>query len=199
MKKRLLMLNEACFEQFPVLFTERLELRAFEEQDIQSVFDLRTDKLAMKYMDTPLFENLSDAAAFVSKQEASYDYQQGLVWALCERKSRKWIGYCGFWRIVHEHGKAEVGYVLQNEYTGQGIMSEALRVILEYGFEQLGVHRIEANTNPHNIASVSLLKKFGFRQEAHLREDYFHGGQFLDSFVFGLLRSEWNSVKNVSV
>jgi len=70
-------------------------------------------------------------------------------------------------------------------------MSEAVSTILDYGFEQMNLHRVEALIGKDNMASLSLVKKFGFTQEGILREHYFTNNTMEDSVIFGLLRHEY--------
>jgi ribosomal-protein-alanine N-acetyltransferase len=86
---------------------------------------------------------------------------------------------------------AETGYELHREYWRQGIMTEAMSVILTYGFTELGLHRIEADIDPRNTRSMSLLLKLGFTYEGNLRQRYFFRGQFEDEHYYGLLKDEW--------
>ena len=70
-------------------------------------------------------------------------------------------------------------------------MAEAIAAILTYGFTELGLHRIEAVTDPRNTPSKSLLLKLGFTYEGNLRQHFFFRDQFLDAHYFGLLQNEW--------
>ena len=86
-----------------------------------------------------------------------------------------------------EHYRAEIGYLLHPDYQQKGIMDEALKAVIKYGFETMQLHSIEANVNPANAASMKLLEKNGFVKEAYFKENYFYNGQFLDSVIYSLL------------
>ena len=97
------------------------------------------------------------------------------------------IGTIGFWRITKEHYRAEIGYALHPDFHRKGITQEAMIEVLNYGFEMIRLHSVEANVNPNNEASKKLLEKNKFVQEAYFKENYFSNGQFLDSAIYSLL------------
>jgi ribosomal-protein-alanine N-acetyltransferase len=121
-----------------------------------------------------------------------YGNGNGIRWAIQVRGSDRLIGTCGFHLHDRHNHHIEVGYDLAKAYWRQGIMSEALRPILRYGFERLSVHRIEANVTAGNLASVNTLLKAGFRQEGVWRDRAFLRGKYYDLLQFGLLRGEYD-------
>ena len=74
------------------------------------------------------------------------------------------------------------------QYNGRGITTEAVKVALEYGFNQLQLHSIEAIIDPENSASEKVLQKNGFVKEAHILENEFYEGKFLDTVIYSLLK-----------
>lgn len=172
---------------FPILSTERLMLRKLESDDAGEMFAIRSDERVMRFLDRPRAEKLEDAAKLV---EAMIDLQakgDGVTWAITMRGEPKMIGTIGFWRMQKEHFRAEIGYQLHPDYQGKGIMHEALRAVLEYGFGELNLHSVEANVNPNNAGSIRLLEKNGFVREAYFKENYYYNGKFLDSAIYSLL------------
>ena len=113
-----------------------------------------------------------------------------ILWGICLKDTAPVIGTIGYWQIQKEHYRAETGYMLHPDYQGKGIMDEALKAVIKYGFETMQLHSIEANVNPANAASMKLLEKNGFVKEAYFRENYFYNGQFLDSVIYSLL-NKW--------
>jgi ribosomal-protein-alanine N-acetyltransferase len=91
------------------------------------------------------------------------------------------------------HRRAELFYSLRSDADKrQGYMSEAVKTVLNYGFNELGIHRVAALTAPSNEASIALLKYFGFSKRRYsLREDYVVNGINEDSVCFSLLKWEW--------
>lgn len=101
------------------------------------------------------------------------------------------IGTLGFSDFDH-FSRAELGYELSLEYQNKGIMSEALRAIIPFGFNELDMHRIQASVFLENQASIKLLEKFGFRREGLLRQYTYikHRDAWEDCLVMALLKTE---------
>jgi ribosomal-protein-alanine N-acetyltransferase len=97
------------------------------------------------------------------------------------------IGTVGLWRIEKENHRAEIGYMLEPRLHGQGLMYEAVVKVVDYGFREMGLHSIEGQIDPRNGASGALLKKAGFVQEAHFKENFFLRDHFADTAVFSIL------------
>lgn len=110
-------------------------------------------------------------------------------------ENNKNIGWCGFHTWYTDHARAEIGYVLSNEASKRkGIMSLALKAVIDYGFNTMKLHRIEAFVGPTNEPSLKLMHKFNFVKEGHLREHYFKNNKMEDSVVFSLLKSEYQPI-----
>ena len=112
---------------------------------------------------------------------------EAITWGIFRKEGSSLLGTIGFWRIQKEHYRAEIGYLLHPTLQGQGLMQEAVKAVLQYGFETMQLHSVEANVNPANAASIKLLERSGFLREAHFKENYFYNGRFLDSLIYSLL------------
>jgi len=82
--------------------------------------------------------------------------------------------------------------LLEDEFMNKGFMTEAFKPILHYGFTSLNLNRIEACVNPHNEASLSIMKKFDFKQEGHLREHFIKNDEIQDSLIFSRLKRDYD-------
>jgi ribosomal-protein-alanine N-acetyltransferase len=178
------------FEPFPALATERLELRQIVPADAAALYSLRSCPHVMAHVDRPHATSEEDAARLIEQMEQSRQRNCGIAWAITLRPDPTLIGTIGYWRIEKEHYRAEVGYMLAFKFQRRGIMREALGAVIEFGFGPLGLHSIEANVNPANLASIRLLERCGFVREAYFRENYYWNGQFLDSAIYSLIRSD---------
>ena len=89
--------------------------------------------------------------------------------------------------LQKENFRAEIGYALLPDYYKKGIADEALKAVIDYGFNTMNLHSIEANLNPDNIASAELLEKNNFEKEAYFKENYYFEGKFIDSLIYSLL------------
>jgi ribosomal-protein-alanine N-acetyltransferase len=117
-----------------------------------------------------------------------YAAGKGISWGICFKDANKVIGTIGYVHIDAENFRAEIGYMLHPAYHRQSIMQEALQPVIDFGFNTIMLHSIEANIAPENIASKNILLKNGFVQEAYFKENFYYEGQFLDTVIFSLLK-----------
>jgi RimJ/RimL family protein N-acetyltransferase len=89
--------------------------------------------------------------------------------------------------------EAELGYTIRRDHWHQGFATEAARAVLGFSFTELGLHRIIANTSPHNIASQKVLEKLGFTREGYLRKNVLQRSQWRDSCLYAFLEDDWKS------
>ena len=165
------------FNPFPVLTTERLILRKVKKSDVEEIFLMRSDKSVMKYIDRPLAVSRDDAFEHIKRVEDLLNDNNGITWAMVEKKADTLIGSIGIWRVMKEHYRGEIGYMLNPAFHRKGLMHEALKTVLDYGFEHMNLHSVEGIVNPGNEASIKLLEKNNFVREAYFKENYYHNGQ----------------------
>lgn len=177
------------FSPFPVLSTERLELRRITNDDVDELFLLRSDPRVMEYIDRPLAQTPADAVKLIRVIDDLLHAGDGITWGIALKGEPQLVGTMGFWRIVKEHYRAEIGYLLHPGMQRRGIMQEAMVKVLDYGFSVIHLHSVEANVNPDNQASARLLEKNGFVREAYFKENYYYNGVFKDSVIYSLLTS----------
>lgn len=177
------------FDIFPILMTERLVLRQITLDDAKDMFEMRSDSGAMKYIPRPIAQKLEDAEALIRLMQTTVDTKEGIVWGISFKNDPKLIGSIGFYRPKKEHFRAEVGYQLNRNYWQQGITYEAILPILDFAFDKMKCHTIEAVIDPENVASERLLQKCGFVKEAHFKENGFFDGRFWDSVVYSKLKT----------
>jgi [ribosomal protein S5]-alanine N-acetyltransferase len=175
------------FSPFPNLETERLYLRRIVREDANEIFELRSNKETMKYVPRPLAKTKDQALEHIALIESKIVNNEGINWAITLKGNLKLIGIIGHYKIKPENFRAEVGYMLLPEYHGKGIITEALKEVVKYGFEIMKLHSIEAIIDPENLASEKVLQKNGFIKEAHLKENEFYEGRFLDTVIYSLL------------
>ena len=188
-------MNDAVFENFPILESERLIFRAYNESDAEAAFKIRSDKRVMQYMDTITPKTFKDSEKRIEEIQKAFDEQKGVTWAIVEKKSNTLIGDFGFWRLDKLHNRGEIGYVLNPSFWGFGFMKEAMNTLIRFGFDEFKLHSIEANVNTENAKSKQLLLSVGFKLEAHFRENYFFEGKYLDSHIYSLLQSDIKNQK----
>ena len=173
---------------FPLLHTPRLLLRRCVTADVPALFRMRADPEVMRYVARPLCQNEADAAKILQTMDERIEGNAGINWAVSWRQEPdSFLGVIGLFRLDADNHRGEVGYMLATPYWGQGLVSELLPVVMQYGFSTLGLHSIGAVIDPDNHASRRVLEKSGFVQEAHFRQNWYFEGKYLDSVVLSAL------------
>jgi ribosomal-protein-alanine N-acetyltransferase len=178
---------EFNFTPFPTIETERLLLRRITNDDVKEIFELRSNPETMKYIPRPLVKTTEDALEHIAMIEDKIVTNIGINWGISLKDNPKLLGIIGYYRMQPENYRAEIGYMLLPEFHGKGIIPEAVNRLIQYGFDDLQLHSIEAVIDPDNLASEKVLKKCGFVKEAHLKESDFWEGKFLDKVIYSLL------------
>ncbi|MBW4361480.1 GNAT family N-acetyltransferase [Flavobacterium taihuense] len=179
---------DICFSPFPNLETRRLLLKQINSNDADAILALRSNDKVMKYIPRPYLKTKKDALELIAMFDDKIENGIGINWGIYFLdEPEKLLGIIGYYRMKPEHYRAEVGYMLFPEYNGKGIVSEALQKVVQYGFKEMQLHSIEAILDPENIGSERVLLKNGFVKEAHLIENEFYEGRFLDSMIYSLL------------
>lgn len=179
------------FHPFQNIETERLLLRRLNEGDVDEVFAMRSNPDVMKYIPRPIAKTKEDALEHINMIEAKIIENTGINWGITIKGNPKIIGIIGHYRIQPENYRAEIGYMSLSEHNGKGYITEAIKAVVEYGFEQMKLHSIEAIIDPGNIASERVLQKNGFVKEAHILENEFWEGRFWDTVIYSLLKRNW--------
>ena len=133
--------------QFPTIQTNRLLLRQFVESDLENVFKGLSDPEIIKFygVSYKTIEDTKEQMKFFADLEKN---ETGIWWAVCSLDNATFYGAGGLNSLSKEHKKAEIGFWLLKNYWGQGIMTETMPIICNYGFGQLGLHRIEGISSP---------------------------------------------------
>ncbi|TDD97984.1 GNAT family N-acetyltransferase [Flavobacterium cellulosilyticum] len=180
------------FNPFPNLETERLYLRRIVKEDVNEIFALRSNKEIMKYVPRPIAKSNEEAMEHITLLEEKLKTNEGINWAITLKSDPKLIGIIGHFNIKPEHYRSEIGYMLLPEYHGKGIISEAVKKVVKYGFIEMKLHSIAAIIDPENLASEKVLQKNGFIKEAHLKENEFYQGRFVDTVIYSLLNKHFS-------
>ena len=157
---------------FPKLITARLLCRQLQLSDANEIFLLRSDDSVNAFIGRQKATSVEDATAFINKIIAIQNNSEGLMWAITLKDEPELIGTLGIWNIVKEKAEAEIGYELLPQYQGKGIMLEALKTAVKFGFETLKLKRFVAESRVDNLRSVSLLEKCGFAKTGEINGDY---------------------------
>ncbi len=175
-----------------LLSTQRLLLREFEPSDWPQTHAYESDPETVRYeafgAHTPeesrarIAQALAEAAAV---PRLTYDL------AVLLQEEGRLIGRCGL-RIEHVNlREGMLWYIFARPFWGRGYATEAARAVLDFAFRDLGLHRVFADCDPDNAASIRVLERLGLRLEAHLRENAWIKGAWADSMIYAMLDREW--------
>lgn len=189
---------KTAFATFPELETTRYRLRAITPDDADAIYHIMRDPQVIRYFGQLPMTALDQAVEKVQRIQADFGEQRGVRWAITSRANGQLLGTGGFWRLITEHARAEIGYELAAEHWGQGVMTEVLEAMLGWGFEVMGLHSVEAHIHPANTGSQRVLEKKGFLQEGYFRQNYYDVVEagFTDTAVFSLLKLTWIQQRN---
>jgi ribosomal-protein-alanine N-acetyltransferase len=178
---------------FDILETPRLKLRKMTPDVYEHVLTHYSDEELKAFFGFP--SNVEVAKEREKQQKGVATYNRSfLYFHLLDKETGNTLGYCGYHTWYVEHFRAEIGYILyQEEAKGKGLMKEAIKPVIDYGFNQMQLHRIEALIGLDNTPSLQLVKNLHFTQEGYLRQHYNLKGQMVDSLLFSLLRSEYGN------
>ena len=170
--------------------TPRLILRSITPAIIHELFNTKSKEEIISYfgIDEAEFERYK-----TMHENGMESYKISAFYFLVfEKETGLPIGECGFHSWNKQHNRTEVFYYLRNDsYKRKGYITEALKVVLEYGFTELNLHRVEALIAAENEPSLRLLLRYGFSKEGTMREDYVVDGKNEDSDCYSLLKWEW--------
>ena len=176
--------------QPPVLEGQAVRLRPLREADARAVFALYSDPEVCRYWSFAPWTELAQARAWLAER-MGWLPPSTYGWALADRDDDQLIGTVSLFSLSAPNGRAELGYSLLPARQGRGLAREAVGLALDFGFGALALERVEADVDPRNAPSWRLLEHFGFRREGLLRNRWRVGDSFADSWIYGLLRSEY--------
>jgi len=181
------------FDIFPILTTEKYILRKAVEGDVDEVFAFRSDPDVMKYIPRPLAQSKEDALGVIKMMEDVLTKKEGINWAITSKENDKMMGVIGLYRIAAQNFRCELGYMILPKYHNQGIISSLIPIVLDFAFNSLQFNSIEAVIDPRNKASEVVLQKNRFQKEAHIKENLYWNGEFVDTVIYSILRRDFNA------
>jgi len=175
----------------PTLRTDRLLLRPFTGADADSVFTLHSNAAALRFWDAPPWVERTRAERFIAACHSMAEEGSGARLAIDRFSDHAFVGWCSLARWNPAFRSASMGYCLNEAAWGHGYATEAARALLQWAFDTLDLNRVQAETDTRNAASARVLEKLGFVREGTLREDCIVNGEVSDSWVYGLIRRQW--------
>lgn len=168
-------------KDFPYLKTERLFFTPLRLSDAEVILFMRSDPEVNKYIPREPSVHLSQATDFIKMIRKNFEDGISTGWGLRLQKDGDLIGSICLWNFSEDRKTAELGYDLHPRYQGKGLMSEAVKEIIKYGFDVLKLDQIEAFTHQHYDASIRVLQNNGFQLNENRKDD-----EVLDNLIFEL-------------
>ncbi len=179
------------FSRIPPMETERLTLRAMKVSDADDMYAYAHRESVAVYLTWYPHRNLDETRAYLTEIGRRYRTGDFYDWALICREDGHMIGTCGFTSFNYAADSAEVGYVLNPTYQGRGLATEALQAVMEFGFRELSLHRIEAHYMKGNDPSRRLMERVGMTFEGFARESMKIKGRYRTIGTCAILRDEF--------
>lgn len=177
----------------PSLETERLRLRPFDEGDADAIWAVQSDPQVLRYWNSPPWTDRARADHFLAVCRQVEQEGTGARLAVDRRSDGVFLGWVSFARWNPDFRSAALGYCLGQPAWGHGYATEAARAVLTWAFDALDLNRVQAEVDTRNRPSARVLEKLGFVLEGTLREDCIVNGDVSDTWVYGLLRREWEA------
>ncbi|WP_400192459.1 GNAT family N-acetyltransferase [Hymenobacter sp. B81] len=176
--------------QLPPLNTPRLRLRWLTAADVPALYAIFSDPQVLRYWGNAGVRNEAEAAGLLADIYACFAARTLFQWGVARATDDQVIGTCTLSGLSAGNRRADIGYALGTAHWGQGYMHEALPELLRFAFGPLDLHRLVADVDPRNHASIRSLERLGFRREGYQREQYYQAGEWQDAVLYGLLRRE---------
>jgi ribosomal-protein-alanine N-acetyltransferase len=155
-----------------VLLEGRILLRPLHLSDASFVLKLRSDSFNMRFVNMKLYENIERAERFIDAVSNDIDAGRVCFWGVSLMEAEEVIGTVCLWNVTEDGNSAEIGYELLPEYQGLGYMREAVAMVIDYAFSDLGLKKVEAVTHKDHHSSLALLSHLNFEYQGFL-EDIF--------------------------
>ena len=179
------------FTNIPELHTERLTLRRMKVGDSWDMFEYAGREDVTEYLLWKPHPDVAYTREYLQFVATHYELGDFFDWAVVWKEQDKMIGTCGFTRFDYNNNSGEIGYVINPAYRGQGIADEAVREVMRFGFDDLGLNRIEAKFMEGNTASMRVMEKTGMTFEGYHRSSMLIKGEYKTIGVCSILRDEF--------
>ncbi|RLQ93321.1 GNAT family N-acetyltransferase [Falsibacillus albus] len=178
--------------KFPKLETERLRLVEITEKDhLQSYFDIMSMDEVTKFYGMSSLTSLEEARKIIASFHANFQDKRSIRWGIVRKEDGRFIGTVGLNRLEIHNRRCEIGYEIHPDTWKKGYVSEAVKSVLDYSFQQLELFRVGAVTFTVNEPSYRLLLKLGFEKEGLLRGYLYQNEVSNDALIFSMIKPDW--------
>lgn len=183
----------AIYSQLPTIESERLILRKLELTDAEDMFEYASEPTVSRFMPWQVHQTTDDTREFIDFIRKGYKDNNKLTWAIELKSENKMVGTIDFVSWLQKRQRAEVGYTLSHHYWGQGLMREAAETLIDFGFKEMDLIKVEAPIMLDNKQSQRLAEKLGMIREGVLRKHMIIKGEFVDLAMYAVLKDEFYS------
>lgn len=184
-------MENLIFKGTPTLETNRLILRKLTLEDARDIFEYASDDETTQYMTWDTHSSTEDTKDYINFNLGRYEKDETGEWGIVLKESGKLIGALGFSWYDMKNKRAEIGYVLSKKYWGKGIMPEAVRRLIKFAFEEMGLNRIECCHFTPNEKSGRVMQKAGMSYEGLARERFYAKEKYWDVKQYAIIYSDW--------
>lgn len=163
------------FSPFPNLETERLILRQPIATDDEAYFKIRSNTEVNKYIGRDNYKSIAQAQEFITRINNNIVENDSVFWTIELKSTQQVIGTICLWNLSIEENNAEIGYEMHPDFHGQGFMQEAIKAVIDYGFNSMNVQTIFGVPSINNIKSVKILESFGFTRDSEAEKNLHDG------------------------
>jgi len=185
---------QKVFESLPTFETDRVKIRLFNKDDVEDLYEYCSDKQVTKWL---TFDTYTDKQQAIDRIEYCMQVyktlEQPILWAIENKQDSKMIGSIDFVKWDEESNVAEIGYALNSKYWNKGLMTEALKPVLKFGFENMGLNRIEITCDERNVASSKVAEKNGLKYEGTLRKKKLLKEEYVSIKYYSILKEEYKN------
>ncbi len=184
---------DEVFADLPTLESERLVMQKMTEADTDDMYAYTSDADLLQHLPLNVTPTRAEAQAAIRNFMDMYHARRVSPWGITIKATGQHVGICGFesWNPVTD--RAEIGFLVARAFWRQGYASEAARRVMRFGYEQMGLNRIEARVKPDNEPSRLLLRKLGLQYEGLMREHSWWRGDYHDLELYAILKREFEA------
>lgn len=178
--------------------TERLILRRFEytDDDAMLKYWVADEKVQSLYSE-PVYSTKEAVKELLDKYIGSYEKNNYYRWAVTEKESGECIGQIAYFLVDSKNHFAEIEYCIGSAFQCRGYATEATKAVIAYGFDKIGLHKVQICTKTINIPSKRVIEKCGFTYEGTLRDYFYMNGEYIGRLYFSMLRSEYEQDRSL--
>lgn len=187
---------DKIFNEHHTLESEDFVLRKIEMKDIPDIIELYSSKELMVYDRVPRIEDEKSAKRFIEEIYDKYDNRERIDWGIVHKETGKLIGIFALYNISLIDSRGEIGYILNPQFRHKGIMQVVTSWMIDFLFNYVGMHKLEANINIHNESSIRMCENVGFKMEGSRKSYLFNKwtGEFMDSYLYAIINDKWEII-----